>query len=226
MRASSGEFSLRFSSYGSTGGWAGISQLWDGASFFVGRIARRWYCCANASDRVAPATHFEPIETNAQRALCGPRKKTNMTETFLIIIPADPNAETSDDIAEAACVALEAAFPDADDISYDMFDEVRFIDPGVAFDSVHCPACGKDADPWWPTAMDKAARLEFDDLDVVTKCCKAAISLNDMKYAPAAGFARFAIVVENAGALDLTVSQRGTLEATLGVGVRVVVQQG
>jgi hypothetical protein len=149
-----------------------------------------------------------------------------MTETFLIIIPADPDAQTNDEIAEAACVALEAMFPDAQDISYDMFDEVRFIDPGVAFDSVHCPACGKDADPWWPAAMDKAARLEFDDLDVVTKCCKAPISLNDMKYAPAAGFARFVIVVENSGVVDLNASQRGAVEAALGGPVRVVVQEG
>jgi hypothetical protein len=148
-----------------------------------------------------------------------------MTETFLIIIPNDPDFETTDEVAEAACVALEAMFPDADDISYDMFDEVRFIDPGVAFDSVHCPACGKDADPWWPAAMDKAARLEFDDLDIITKCCKAAMSLNDMKYAPAAGFARFAIVVEDASATTLTDSQRTAVETALGVGVRVVVQE-
>jgi hypothetical protein len=148
-----------------------------------------------------------------------------MTETFLIIIPADPDAETSDEIAEAACVALETAFPDADDVSYDMFDEVRFIDPGVAFDSVHCPACGKDADPWWPAAMDKAARLEFDDLDVVTKCCKTAMSLNDMKYAPAAGFARFALVVENADMDALSGTQRDAVEAVLGGPVRVVLQR-
>lgn len=149
-----------------------------------------------------------------------------MTETFTIIIPADPDVEVSDEIAEAACELLEAAFPNAEDISYDIFDEVRFIDPGVAFDSVHCPSCGKDADPWWPAAMDKAARLEFDNLDVVTKCCKAAISLNDMKYAPAAGFARFALVVENADTDALSGTQRDAIETALGWGVRVVVQQG
>ena len=149
-----------------------------------------------------------------------------MTETFLIIIPTDPEIETSDDSAEAACTTLESLFPEAEDVSYDMFDEVRFIDPGVAFDSVHCPACGKDADPWWPAAMDKAARLEFDDLDVVTKCCKAKISLNEMTYVPNAGFARFAIVVVNAGVSSMTGAQKRDVEAALGVTVRVVVQQG
>jgi hypothetical protein len=149
-----------------------------------------------------------------------------MTETFLIIIPTDPDAEISDDIAEAACVTIEAMFPEASDISYDIFDEVRFIDPGVAFDSVHCPACGKDADPWWPAAMDKAARLEFDDLEVVTKCCKAIISLNDMTYAPAAGFARFALVVENAQMDAISGTQRDAIEAALGCPVRLVVQRG
>ncbi len=172
--------------------------------------------CAKAPESAASA---------ARSHITLPQNGTPMTETFLIIIPNDPDFETTDEVAEAACVALEAMFPDADDISYDMFDEVRFIDPGVAFDSVHCPACGKDADPWWPAAMDKAARLEFDDLDIVTKCCKAAISLNDMKYAPAAGFARFAIVVEDASATTLTDSQRAAVETALGVGVRVVVQE-
>jgi hypothetical protein len=149
-----------------------------------------------------------------------------MTNTFTIIIPNGPDLDINDDIAEAACVALEGMFPNAGDISYDIFDEVRFIDPGVAFDSVDCPACGKDADPWWPAAMDKAARLEFDDLDVVTKCCKAAISLNDMTYAPTAGFARFAIVIEGKSAMTLSAAQQQIVEAALGVGVRVVVQKG
>jgi hypothetical protein len=147
-----------------------------------------------------------------------------MPDTFLIIIPADPDSETNDGLAEAACVAVEAAFPTADDVSYDIFDEVRFIDPGVAFDSVSCPACGKDADPWWPAAMDKAARLEFDDLDILTKCCKASTTLNDMKYVPAAGFARFAIVVENAGAKTLNEVQRHAVETALGGDVRIVIQ--
>lgn len=148
-----------------------------------------------------------------------------MSDTFLIIIPSDPEAETNDEAAEAACVILDAAFPDAEDVSYDIFDEVRFIDPGVAFDSVHCPACGKDADPWWPGAMDKAARLEFDDLEVVTKCCKKTIFLNDMKYAPAAGFARFALVVVNCGANSINPAQQMSIETALGFKVRVVIQQ-
>ncbi len=149
-----------------------------------------------------------------------------MADTFLIIIPNDPDAETTDEAAEAACVLLETAFPTAQDVSYDMFDEVRFIDPGEAFESVDCPACGKDADPWWPAAMDKAARLEFDDLDVITRCCKASISLNDMTYSPAAGFARFAIVVVTDVPVQLSVDVRQKIEAVLGWGVRVVVQKG
>jgi hypothetical protein len=149
-----------------------------------------------------------------------------MPDTFLIIIPAHPDSEVSDEIAEAACGVLETAFPDAEDISYDMFDEVRFIDPGVAFDSVRCPACGKDCDAWWPTAMDKAARLEFDDLDIVTKCCKTAMTLNDITYTPAAGFARLALVVVNSGMDAITGTQRDAIEAALGFGVRVIVQQG
>jgi hypothetical protein len=149
-----------------------------------------------------------------------------MPDTFLILIPKDPDAEPSDEQAEAACVVLDELFPDAEDVSYDVFDEVRFIDPGVAFDSVTCPACNKDADPWWPAAMDKAARLEFDDLNVTAKCCKTAMTLNDMKYAPSAGFARFALVVVNAGTNALSGTARDSVVTALGCDVRMVVQHG
>lgn len=149
-----------------------------------------------------------------------------MSDHFLILIPTDPDMDISEEALEAACDALEVAFPEAEDVSYDIFDEVRFIDPGVAFDSVHCPACGKDAEAWWPAAMDKAARLEFDDLTTTTKCCKTVISLNDMSYSPAAGFARWALVVVNCGMEALSGTARDAVEAALGASVRVVIQKG
>lgn len=149
-----------------------------------------------------------------------------MSDKFLILIPTDPDMDINEETLEAACEALEVAFPDAEDVSYDIFDEVRFIDPGVAFDSVHCPACGKDAEAWWPAAMDKAARLEFDDLTTTTKCCKTVISLNDMSYSPAAGFSRCALVVVNCAMEALSGTARDAVEAALGARVRAVIQKG
>jgi uncharacterized protein (DUF58 family) len=47
---------------------------------------------------------------------------------YLILIPTDPTYVPSDEQAEAGADALEALLPRADEVSYDMFDDVRFID--------------------------------------------------------------------------------------------------
>ena len=86
---------------------------------------------------------------------------------YLILIPTDPTYVPSDEQAEAGADALEALLPRADEVSYDMFDDVRFIDAGEAFEAITCPLCGKDTKAWWEGAMDQAAETEFEELGVV-----------------------------------------------------------
>jgi hypothetical protein len=148
-----------------------------------------------------------------------------VSDTYLILCAKDPQAQIDETNAESACDALEKLFPDADEVSYDLFDEVRFIDPGQTFDKVTCPACGKDAEPWWSHAMDTAAKSEFEDLIATAKCCGARVSLNDLIYEPNAGFGRFALVVMNAGVEGISSGQQHELELLLRQKLQVVAQR-
>ncbi|GBF58863.1 hypothetical protein PbB2_02552 [Candidatus Phycosocius bacilliformis] len=145
--------------------------------------------------------------------------------SHLILIPTDPTYVPHDDQAEAAADALETLLPAAREVSYDMFDDVRFIDAGEAFEAITCPLCGKDAHGWWPSAMDRAAENEFEDLAVVAACCGGQTNLNALIYQPAASFGCFALVATNAGVGKLAPEALVPIEAALGCAVRVVRQK-
>jgi hypothetical protein len=144
---------------------------------------------------------------------------------YLILIPTDPTYVPSDEQAEAGADALEALLPRADEVSYDMFDDVRFIDAGEAFEAITCPLCGKDAKAWWEGAMDQAAETEFEDLAVVATCCGGTTNLNALIYQPAAAFARFTLVATNSRVETLAPEALAPVEAALGCAVRVVRQK-
>jgi hypothetical protein len=144
---------------------------------------------------------------------------------FLILIPTDPTYVPSEEQAEAGADALEALLPRADEVTYDMFDDVRFIDAGEAFEAITCPLCGKDAQAWWEGAMDQAAESEFEDLAVTATCCGGATNLNALIYQPAAAFARFTLVATKAGVSKLAPEALVLVETALGCNVRVVRQK-
>lgn len=144
---------------------------------------------------------------------------------FLILIPTDPTYVPSEAQAEAGADALEALLPRAQEVTYDMFDDVRFIDAGEAFEAITCPLCGKDAQAWWEGAMDQAAESEFEDLSVTATCCGGATNLNALTYQPAAAFGRFTLVATNAGVGKLAAEALVPVETALGCKVRVVRQK-
>jgi hypothetical protein len=144
---------------------------------------------------------------------------------YLILIPTDPAYIPGEEQAEAGADALEALLPRAEEVTYDMFDDVRFIDAGEAFEAITCPLCGKDAQAWWEGAMDQAAETEFEELALVAACCGGSTNLNALTYQPAAAFARFTLVATNAGVGKLAPEALSQVEAALGCAVRVVRQR-
>jgi hypothetical protein len=146
------------------------------------------------------------------------------TLNYLILIPTDPTYVPTDEQAEAGADALEALVPDAEEVTYDMFDDVRFIDGGQAFEAITCPLCGKDAQSWWHNAMDKAAEAEFEELACIATCCGGQTNLNALIYQPAAAFTRFTLVATNAGLGGLSGAELAAVGAPLGCELRVVTQ--
>jgi hypothetical protein len=75
---------------------------------------------------------------------------------------------------------------------------VVFVDCGSNLESVGCRLCGTSLElTWWSEAVDARAVGGFEDLEVLTPCCAAAHSLNDLDYHWPCGFARFDVPIWN-----------------------------
>lgn len=146
-----------------------------------------------------------------------------MSDTFLLLIPSAPDFVPSEAAQAAALTRFKSFLPKAEDVMCDSTDEVRFIDAGVNFERISCPACRRPmALRWWQDAMNAAAEKVFADLAITLPCCGKPSSLNDLVYFWAQGFARFSLEALNPGQRDLRVDQVRELETILGCSLRVI----
>src|SRR5690242_13719891 len=106
-----------------------------------------------------------------------------MADTYLRIIPADPQCVPSALARERALGVLQRAVPLADDFAARVTSDVRFVDCGANFETVCCPRCAADIGEWWSIAMEVGHEQKFADLRVTTPCCGCRTSLNDLVYA-------------------------------------------
>lgn len=145
-----------------------------------------------------------------------------MADTYLRIIPADPQCVPSALARERALGVLQRAVPLADDFLSRVTSDVRFVDCGSNFETVRCSSCGADIGEWWSIAMEVAHEQHFCDLRIVTPCCGLRTSLNDLVYAWPAGFARYTLEVLNPAIGSLTAAVLDRLRQTLGAELRVI----
>ncbi|MCU6793523.1 hypothetical protein OB236_15570 [Paenibacillus sp. WQ 127069] len=145
-----------------------------------------------------------------------------MSITFLKLIPVHP--EFTPNQAELIAVRdwMKVNYHDNDETRYVLTDEVRFIDQGENFENIHCPCCSRQIDiSWWQQKMDEAYKSLFHSLQIVLDCCGEAISLSDLEYKWAAGFARFSIEIMNPES-DLIEKDISKLEQILKCSIRKV----
>jgi hypothetical protein len=145
-----------------------------------------------------------------------------MADTYLRIIPADPQCVPSALARERALGVLQRAVPLADDFQSRVTSDVRFVDCGANFETVSCPGCGADIGEWWSIAMEVAHDGGFVELRVTTPCCGFRTSLNDLVYASPAGFARYTLEVLNPGIGSLPERTLERLRSTLGADLRII----
>jgi hypothetical protein len=75
---------------------------------------------------------------------------------------------------------------------------VQFYDCGENFEKIQCPFCRAELSiEWWQEEMSRASESNFEDLDIVTPCCRRNSSLNKLRYSFPQGFAKFAIEIMN-----------------------------
>ncbi len=148
-----------------------------------------------------------------------------MSDSWLILIPADPHQVPSPSQRAAAVAVLARALPGADAVSAEVTDAVAFFDCGKNFESVSCPACGADLADWWPDAMDADYDAEIDGfrLDPCTPpCCGVDVTLNHLRYELPQGFGRIHLLAANPGIEELPTAVMADVERALGASVRPI----
>jgi hypothetical protein len=144
---------------------------------------------------------------------------------MLRLIPTTPAWAPSVVAHRRAETVFRELVPNAQSVGTRTYSEVTFVDCGANFGAIFCPSCGGElALRWWQTAMDVAFATRFERLDVVTPCCGATTSLNDLAYAWPVGFARWELVAENPGRAALDTVEMAKVEAVLEHGLRQVWQ--
>jgi hypothetical protein len=145
-----------------------------------------------------------------------------MSDTFLRLVPIDPEYRVGREELRKASAILASFLPQAKEVTFEIMEKVSFIDPGQNLDRILCPTCGHEVDMgWWGNAMDAAYQTGFADLLVKMPCCGATISLNDLHYNWPAGFGRFVLEARNPRE-RLKEQQLKWLEAVLGCELREI----
>ncbi|MBQ7775490.1 MAG: hypothetical protein IJ379_06165 [Lachnospiraceae bacterium] len=137
------------------------------------------------------------------------------------IIPGQPEYELAEIVADKVLEGLRACVS-ADSIEIRGYKEVTFIDCGGNLQAIRCPSCGEVLDfDWWGEAMEKAGESGFAELQAVTPCCGKSVSLNDLQYDMACGFARCEVVILNPQA-EPAQEVLEEIEKMLGASVKIV----
>jgi hypothetical protein len=148
-----------------------------------------------------------------------------VSDTFLRLVPVDPQWTPSSDAADAAVRRLINLLPAADHVSSRSEDGVVFSDLGEYSESISCPGCRSDLGDWWADAMNEAYVSKFNDLAVVTPCYATRTSLNDLVYEWPAAFGSFCLEAFNPNAAAISDADRALLEETVGAPLRVILQR-
>jgi len=114
---------------------------------------------------------------------------------------------------------LAQCAPDAEDITAETSEEVRFFDCGENFQQIGCPNCAAEIDlKWWHARMDDDVEEgSFRLARSVLPCCGTSVTLNDLEYVWPQAFGRFRWAVRNPNRGELTGANKTELELAAGI---------
>jgi hypothetical protein len=144
-----------------------------------------------------------------------------VSDNWLAFVPCDPNFQPSQGAIAAALNLVREFAPAAEGVTGESDDSVNFFHAGSNLESISCPSCGADLKDWWGDAMNEAWKSHFENLSIVTPCCRAATSLNELNYNFPMAFGKFAIELFNPRTI-VGDEQRKQLERTLGTPLKAV----
>jgi len=139
-----------------------------------------------------------------------------MSDTWIRLIPKDPNFIPDDEAISSAKAFFMNLFPDADEIRIHKTDEIRFYDCGSNFERVGCPECGQELDEiWWQERMSEDWNDGFSLKEGILPCCGVKKDLNALIYDWDQGFARFGLDAMNLGVIEIRKEDFEALENIL-----------
>lgn len=150
-----------------------------------------------------------------------------MSDHWIALIPSTLHFIPSIDDRQSAVELFRKVAPDADEITAQVSDHVRFFDCGANLEIINCPECGREISiDWWQERMDEDSDgIGFELLSYPAPCCGKGISLDKLKYDWPQGFARFGIEGMNPNIGTMNEPLRLQFEKILGTPLLVIYQQ-
>ena len=148
-----------------------------------------------------------------------------MSEHFLVVIPADPDADLPD-----TAPALRDALADmagTTEARVKDYGKLQFIDCGENFEKIACPLCSAPVNvEVWQSWMDEDWHGEegFHLHRHTLPCCGDETTLNDLVYHFPQGFSRWFVSARNANRGPLTGEELAQLEKIAGFPLRAIAQ--
>ncbi|MFR9794790.1 hypothetical protein ACL02U_02650 [Streptomyces sp. MS06] len=149
-----------------------------------------------------------------------------MSETFLSVIPTDPDWQPDQAAGDGSAALLNELCPRAGgEIEVRWHTLPAFVNSGADLETISCPRCGSRLDirEWWMPQMDGAYDgAGFSNLDIRMPCCDFHTTLNDLVYDRPCGFARFEIKILDPDRAELNSDELSAISDKLGHDVRQV----
>lgn len=148
-----------------------------------------------------------------------------MSESYCVIIPADPNAslpETAEELRKALALVVGSERSRVKD-----YGKTQFIDAGGNWDGVACPSCGYMlTTPEWQAMMDRAWHNDagFKLVEEKTACCQASTTVAELDYKWPIGFARWFVSAYDTTHGPLTEAETHALSKIAGLPLRAIYQ--
>ena len=179
--------------------------------------------CSGRQGRRASARRRRGYSGPVLRCYLPSTGRPALSDSFVLFIPSDPPFVPSPSAQQAAVRFVRQRFPDADDVSVNIDDEIVFRDAGANFDGVTCPSCGEDLMETWNNLM--ASDMSGDGFMLLRyplPCCGAERTLNQLRYEGPQGFSRWEMSIRNPDAPDVDAGTVRDIEQLLGCPVTVV----
>lgn len=152
-----------------------------------------------------------------------------MSADWTTVFPTDPFWVPSPDRADAATAVFGCLVEGESDVEVRPGKQLLFESAGADFGTASCPTCAavvaKNPEDmgWFTGQLDRifAEPESSRTVQATMPCCGASVSMNDLLYDPAAGFASWSVSVRGAR-YAVGDRERALVEAALGHDVRVV----